>query len=452
MMSRGQYVSRRSFLRSVTAAGAAAVAAPQIVPSRALGLADAAAPSNRITVGLIGTGSHGVGRDLKGFLAEQDAQVVAVCDVDSNRRQRAKKLVEAHYARAIPQGTYQGCTAYNDFREIIARGDIDAVCNATPDHWHAIPSIMAVRAGKDVLCEKPLTLTLAEGRAICDAVKRYNRVFQTGSETRSFGVLHRMCELVRNGRIGKVKHIEVRLPAGIPVVRRGQVPGASDSTEICDPPKGFDYNMWLGQAPYAPYCRARCHYNFRWTLDYSGGQFTDHAHHTLDIAQWGNNTEDTMPIEVEGEGTFPTGSIFNTATEYQIKYKYANGVTMEIASHIIRSLRFVGTEGWIGNEHIDGPLKAEPASILDSRIGPDETHLFTCPGGEIRNFLDCVKSRKPCYCPAEFGHRAVGIAHLGNIAMMVGRKLKWDPEKETFPGNEEANRMLSRAMREPWRL
>jgi len=441
-MSARQNISRRGFLKGVTAA-AAVVAAPQVVPSSALGFAGAVAASNRITVGFIGTGDHGIGRDLNGFLAEPDAQAVAVCDVDSSHGQDAKQRAEKHYAQAMAKGTYKGCTAYGDFRELIGREDVDAVCNATPDHWHVIPSILAVKAGKDVICEKPLTLTLAEGRALCDVVKRYDCVFQTASENRSVGVYHRMCELVRNGRIGKLKHIEVGLPAGHSV--------RPASLEFTDPPKGFDYDMWLGQAPVKPYCPARCHWNFRWILDYSGGQLTDWAHHIVDIAQWGNDSEGTMPVEVEGEGVFPKEGLYNTATKYHCKYKYANGVTLDILSKG-PSIRFEGTEGWIGDEGWCGPLKAEPASILDSKIGPSETHLYTCAGGEIRNFLDCVKSRKPCYSPAENGHRAAGIAHLGNIAMLLGRKLKWDPQTERFPGDEEANRMLSRPMREPWTL
>jgi len=434
--------SRRKFLKGVTTTAAAAVAAPQLVPSSALGLAESVAPSNRTTVGFIGTGSHGIGRDLNGFLAQADAQAVAVCDVDTNHREAARKLVEKRYADAMSKGTYKGCAAYTDFREIIRREDIDAVCNATPDHWHVIPSIMAIKAGKDMFCEKPLTLTLAEGRELCDVVNRYNPVFQTASENRSVGVYHRICELVRNGRIGELKHIEVGLPAG------HSIRGAS--REFIDPPKGFDYDMWLGQAPYAPYCPARCHWNFRWILDYSGGQLTDWAHHIVDIAQWGNNTEDTMPIEVEGTGTFPKEGLFNTATQYHCKYKYANGVTMDIISKG-PALKFEGTEGWIGNRGWCGKLEAENPTILDSQVGPNETHLFTCPGGEIRNFLDCVKSRKPCYSPAENGHRAAGIAHLGNIAMMVGKKLEWDPKTERFD-NHEANTMLSRPMRHPWTL
>ncbi len=438
-MSQQQTISRRGFVRGMAAA---AVAAPQVVASSALGLAESVAPSNRITVAFIGTGSHGIGRDLNGFLAQADAQAVAVCDVDANHRQSAKKRVEQHYADAMSKGTYKGCDAYNDFREIIGRQDVDAVCNATPDHWHVIPSVMAIKAGKDVLCEKPLTLTLAEGRVLCDAVDRYSPVFQTASENRSVGVYHRICELVRNGRIGKVEHIEVGLPAGHSVHRT--------STEFTDPPKGFDYNMWLGQAPYAPYCQARCHWNFRWILDYSGGQLTDWAHHIVDIAQWGNDTEDTMPIEVEGTGTFPTEGLYTTATKYHCKYKYANGVTMDIISKG-PALRFTGTEGWIGNRGWCGKLEAQNPAILESKIGPDETHLFTCPGGEIRNFLDCVKSRKPCYSPAANGHRAAGIAHLGNIAMTVGRKLKWDPKTERFD-DDAANKLLARPMRAPWTL
>jgi predicted dehydrogenase len=432
-------ISRRRFLKGVAATAAAA---PQVIPSSTLGLAGAVAPSNRITVGLIGTGDHGIGRDLSGFLAEPDAQAVAVCDVDSSHRQDAKRRAEQRYAQTMSKGSYKGCAAYNDFRELIARRDIDAVCVATPDHWHVIPAIMAVKAGKDVICEKPLTLTLAEGRALCDVVQRYDCIFQTASENRSVGVYHRMCEVVRNGRIGQVKHIEVGLPAGHSI--------RPASMEFCDPPKGFDYDIWLGQAPVKPYCPARCHWNFRWILDYSGGQLTDWAHHIVDIAQWGNDSEGTMPVEVQGQGVFPKEGLYNTATQYHCKYKYANGVTMDIISKG-PAIRFEGTEGWIGNVGWCGPLQAEPASILGSKIGPNETHLYTCAGGEIRNFLDCVKSRKPCYSPAQNGHRAAGIAHLGNIAMMVGRKLKWDPQKERFH-DDEANRMLSRPMRQPWSL
>ena len=435
-MFQDKQITRRAFLKGV----AAAIAAPHIVPSSALGLGGTVAPSNRITLGFIGTGEHGIARNLRGFLGQPDAQVLAVCDVDSSHRERAKRIAEAHYAKAAAKGTYKGCAAYNDFRKIIERRDIDAVVNSTPDHWHVIPSVMAAKAGKDVICEKPLTLTVKEGRILSDTVKRHKRVFQTASGNRADPANHRMCELVRNGRIGKLQRIEVSLPAGHSV--------RPASREFQDPPKGFDYDMWLGQAPWAPYCPARCHWNFRWNLHYSGGQLTDWGGHLLDIAQWGNDTEATGPVELEGKGMFPPrDKLYNTATEYDINYKYANGVELHVISKGPR-IRFEGTDGWIAS----GPLRAHPKSILDSRIGPEERRLYTCPGGEHRNFLDCVKSRKECYYPAENGHRAATIAHIGNIAMILGRKLKWDPKKERFVNDPQADKMLSRPVRAPWKL
>jgi predicted dehydrogenase len=438
-MSEDRRMTRRSFMKTA----GAAIAAPYIIPKTALGLEGTVPPADRITLGFIGTGDHGVGRNLRRFLSEPDAQVLAVCDVDSERREGARRLVEKHYAEAMSKGSYKGCGAYNDFREVIARKDVDAVMNSTPDHWHVIPSVMAARAGKDVMCEKPLSLTVVEGRVLSDTVKRYKRIFQTASENRSIPAYHRMCELVRNGRIGKLRRIEVRLPRGHSI--------QPASKELGPPPKGFDYEMWLGQAPWAPYCAARCHWNFRWILDYSGGQLTDWGAHLIDIAQWGNDTEFTGPVEVEGKGVFPEEGLYNTATEFDIDYKYANGVELKVSSSQ-PGIRFEGSDGWIVSPQWSAPLQAHPGSILDSKIGRDEIHLYTCPGGEQRNFLDCVKSRKQCYGEAEIGHRTVTIAHIGNIAMMLGRKLKWDPAREKFIGDPEADRMLSRAMRPPWKL
>ena len=438
-MSQASGITRRSFVKGITAA----VAAPAIVPASALGRDETVAPSNRIALGMIGTGDHGVNRNLKRFLQELDAQIVAVCDVDAQRREDARKLVEEHYAKEKTSGTYKGCASYNDFREIIARDDIDAVMNATPDHWHVIPSLMAVRAGKDVMCEKPLTLTVVEGRVLADAVKKHNRIFQTASENRSYENYYRMVELVRNGRIGRLTHVKVTLPRGHSIRQA--------SFDFAPPPKGFDYDMWLGQAPYRPYCEARIHWNFRWILDYSGGQLTDWGAHLIDIAQWANDTEHTGPIEVEGKGVFPLNALFNTATDYSIDYKYANGVTMNVSGQQ-PGIRFEGTDGWIGNNGWNANIEAEPATILDSKIGDNEIHAYKEPAGEQRNFLDCVKSRKPCYAPAETGHRTVTIAHIGNISMMLGRRLRWDPDKERFLDDDEANKMLRRPMREPWGL
>jgi predicted dehydrogenase len=273
-------------------------------------------------------------------------------------------------------------------------------------------------------------------------MKRYGRVFQTASESRAVHVYHRMCELVRNGRIGKVHTIHVGLRSG------PHRPGDPTPMPV---PKELDYDMWLGPAAWAPYTKDRLHYDWRWILDYSGGQLTDWGAHLVNIAQWGNDTELTGPIEVQGTGTFASEGLYNTATQYRIEYKYASGTKLIISS-TEPSLRFEGNQGWIGNTGWRGRLQAEPTSVLDSVIGPEEIHLYTCPEGEQRNFLDCVKSRKPCYYPAEVGHRVFTISHIGNIAMMLGKKLRWDPDAERFIGNDQANKMLSRSMRGPWRL
>ncbi|NLX15120.1 MAG: Gfo/Idh/MocA family oxidoreductase [Phycisphaerales bacterium] len=326
---------------------------------------------------------------------------------------------------------------------------------ATPDHWHVTPAIMAARAGKDVICEKPLTLTVDEGKILCKVIKQTGRIFQTASENRSIDTYIRLCELVRNGRVGQLNNIIVSLPSGNET--RG------DNFEDRQPqpvPEGFNYEMWLGQAPLAPYCPARCHGSFRWNLDYSGGRLTDWGAHMIDLAQWGNDTEHTGPVEVEGQGVFPPREeLFNTAGEFNLHYRYANGVTMNVVSRG-PGIRFEGTDGWIGFTDWRGPLEASNPDILESKIGDDEIHLYrpgeivdrtdTQKGGEHRNFLDCVKSRKPCYAPVEVGHRTITIAHIGNIAMLLGRKLKWDPQAESFTGDDQANQMLSRPQREPW--
>ncbi len=426
-------MDRRSFLkRAGTALGGTAV--PYFVPAAALGKAGNAAASERITVGFIGTGGHGIDMNLKSFLAQPDAQAVAVCDVDPVNLKKAQDLVNAKYGNRDVATT-------KDFREILARDDIDAVMISTPDHWHVPMAIAAAKAGKDVECEKP-TLTVEEGRRLVETMQRYDRVFQWSTEDRSVDVYHRMCELVRNGRIGKVHTIRVELPVG---------PDTAGNPEPMPVPEGFDYEMWLGPAPWAPYTKDRCHWNFRWIFDYSGGMLTDWGAHLLDGAQWGNNSEHTGPVEVAGQGVFCEGGLYDTAREYHLEYTYADGVKLFVDSGN-PSLRFEGTDGWVGNRGWRGKLEASRAAILDSVIRPEEVHLYTCPGGEQRNFLDCVKSRQACYFPPEIGQRCFTIAHIGNIAMLLGRKLRWDPEEERFVNDDEANRMLSRAARSPWHL
>ncbi len=427
-------MNRRSFLKTAGSAALGAVGFPYLVRSSALGKAGTVAASERITVGFIGTGGHGIAMNLKTFLGQPDAQAVAVCDVDPVNLKKAQDLVNKKYDNT-------GCMTTQDFRDILARPDIDAVMISTPDHWHVPISIAAVKAGKDVECEKP-TLTIEEGRRLAEAVKRYDRVFQWSTEDRAVDVYHRMCELVRNGRIGKVHTIKVELPGG---------PNSPGNPNPMPVPKGFDYNMWLGPAPWAPYTKDRCHWNFRWITDYSGGMLTDWGAHLLDGAQWGNNTEHTGPVTVEGKGVFWTEGLYDTAKEFHLEYAYADGVKLIIDSGT-PSLRFEGSDGWLGNRGWRAPLQASSPSILNSTIGPEETHLYTCPGGEQRNFLDCVKSRQACYFPPEIGQRCFTIAHMGNIAMTLGKKLQWDPEVERFVGNDEANRMLARTARSPWHL
>lgn len=422
--------SRRKFLKKLALTGAVGLT-PLVLPGGVFGAAGRPSPSHRITLGLIGVGGEGT-RNLMAFLGQPDAQIVAVCEVDPERRDAARDRIHQRYQN-------KDCVTYRDFREVLARGDIDAVCISTPDHWHVPMSLLAIRAGKDVICEKP-TLTIAEGRKLSETVSRYGRVFQTSTEDRSLRVYHRMAELVRNGRLGKLQRIHVGLPSG---------PGTRGDPTPQPVPPGFDYDLWLGPAPWAPYCAGRIHWNFRWITDYSGGMLTDWGAHLIDTAQWANDTERSGPVEVEGVGKRHVGGLYDTFYEYQLRYRYANGVEMFVESGGV-ALRFEGTEGWVGNRGWTAPLEASSPAILESRIGPNETRLFTCPAGEHRNFLDCVKSRKDPYFPAEIGHRCSSVMHIGNIAMRLGRKLRWNPAVERFIDDETANRLLSKPTRAPW--
>jgi myo-inositol 2-dehydrogenase/D-chiro-inositol 1-dehydrogenase len=405
------------------------------------------APSNRITIGMIGMGRQAYYSNLKSFLNASDTQVIAVCDVDEWRLDNAKKAVDTHYAQEQASGIFNGCSKYKDFRELLARGDIDAVMISSPDHWHVPMATAAARAGKDICCEKPLTLSIAEGRVLSDTVKRYNRVFRTDSEFRSHACFQRACELVLNGRIGKIHTIRTGVPAG----------------DIgCEPqqempiPKELDYDLWLGPAPSAPYTEKRVHtlHSYErpgWmrVLDYCEGMVTNWGAHLNDIAQWGNGTERTGPVEIEGSGRFPTEGMWNVLLSFEIRYRFANGVQLfyNISQPYVR---FEGTDGWIEADYNSRSLKAHPQSILKSPIGPDEIHLPL--KSEKRDFIDAVKIRGQTLEDAEVGHRTTSLCQIGHIAIQVGRKLKWDPDAERFTNDQTANRLLSRPMRSPWRL
>lgn len=436
-------ITRRQLLRSSVAA-CAFISAPSILPARVFG---ANAPGNRITIGMIGVGRQAYYSNLKWFLAAADVQVVAVCDVDSWRLDNARKAVEEHYGKERAAGTFKGCSVFRDFRELLERPDIDAVMISTPDHWHVPIAVAAAKAGKDISCEKPLTLSIAEGRALSDTVRRYNRVFRTDSEFRSLACFQRLCELVLNGRIGRVHTIRTGVPAG-------DVAGPPEPEMPV--PDELDYDFWLGPAPYAPYTVNRVHP--RQSYDRPGwmrvpdcceGMITNWGAHLNDIAQWGNGTDRTGPVEVEGSGKYPRDGLWNVLLSFKVQYKYANGVRL-FYSTSQPYVRFEGSEGWIQADYNDRGLKAEPASILKSPIGPDEIHLPL--KSEKRDFIDAVKTRGQTLADAEVGHRTNSLCQIGHIAIQLGRKLKWDPDAEKFIGDDAANRLLSRPMRSPWRL
>ncbi len=383
---------------------------------------------------MIGTGNHGIHRNLNMFLRQEDAKIIAVCDVFKSRMLKAQSITNDYYKT-------NDCSIHSDFREILERKDIDAVMISTPDHWHALMSSMAIRRGKDVICEKP-TLTVAEGRYISDLVKKTGKVFQTSTEDRSLFIYHRLAEVVRNGRIGKLKEIKVTLPAG------KRFPNEKPENA----PKDLDYDMWLGPAPEAPYTISRTkQQHWRHVWDYSGGKFSDWGMHQLDTAQWANDTERTGPISISGKGTINEGSMYNTFVDYEIDYEYENGVKLNVKSGGT-SIHFYGSEGWCGSKSWDSGLEANKKSIVKDPIPKDGLHLYTCKGGEHRNFLDCVKSRHEPYFPAEIGHRCATLCHLGNISMRLNQKLQWDPKTEKIGNSKEASSMLSRKMRKPWDL
>jgi predicted dehydrogenase len=427
-------ITRRTFLQG---AAALAFGAPYVVSATAMGAGPRKSPAERINIASIGVGNQGGGH-LGGLVKNGDAQVVAICDVDAKYRTAGVNRANQAYAEELKSASYKGCEGYNDFREVLARPDVDAVVIAVPDHWHAPIAIAAARAGKDIYCEKPMTLTIAEGRAMVNAVRRCGRVFQTGSQRRSQSEIRHMCELVRNGRLGRLRTVTATI---------------ATNNKTCPPtwspeavPQGFDYDMWLGPAPWEPYTPLRCHYTFRFILDYSGGQMTNWGAHFLDVAQWGIGADDSGPVEVEGRAEWPREGLFNTATKVDFTCTYANGVKL-IGTTGPGHTRFEGDEGWIS----DGK-EAMPRSLLQEPIGPGELHLYEAKGGHMGNFLECVRTRRDPSAPVEVGHRSATVCHLGNIAMMLGRKVRWDPVAERFVNDPEADRMLDRPRRAPWTI
>jgi len=427
---KGVRSGRRAFLKTASAS----LLFPAIIPSSALGRSGSVAPSERVGLGFIGVGGKGTG-GMKNFLGRKEAQAVAVCDVDRNAREHARRIA----------GVEQDA-AYRDFRELLAREDVDAVQIATPDHWHVLIALAAVQAGKDIYCEKPLSNTIEEGRTLAEAVKRKGVIFQHGTQLRSLRNVRHACELVRNGRIGDLKRIIIGSPPG---EETGHHPFESA-------PEGLDYDMWLGPAPWKPYTpwrvkvpgRLPCWY---FISDYSlSGWIAAFGVHDIDIAHWGMDTETTGPVAMEGEGVFPKDGLFDTVLTYRIEFQYANGVTLEMTStdQNPHGVRFVGTKGWVFTR---SQIDAEPKSLLRERFRPEEVRLYESTLHE-GNFLDCVKSRKETLTPVEVAHRSTSVGLLGGIAVRLKRPLRWDPAKERFVRDGAANRELAYAMRPPWHL
>jgi predicted dehydrogenase len=377
---------------------------------------------------------------MESFLELPEAHIVAVCDIEKLHLDEAKGIVDKKYGNS-------DCAAYHLYEEVLARTDIDAVSLGLPDHWHAIPAIAAARAGKDIYGEKPLAHNWMEGRAICEAVKRYGRIWQTGSWQRSRSQFRFACELVRNGRIGRVEKVEVGLPAGH--TDFGKTAGQET---FGPPPMTLDYERWLGPAPWAPYCPARVHKNWRWNLDYGGGQLMDWVGHHLDIAHWGMDFDSTGPVEIEGVGEYPRKGVWNTAGKYRIFAKYRNGISMVMAGgyeDIKSGAKWIGDQGWIWVDR--SGIDANPKSLLREKIGPREMPLYRSPG-HWAEFIECIKTRRAPLAPAETALRSATPGWLGQIAMLTGRKLQWNPDTEKILNDPEASRMLTRPMRSPWHL
>ncbi|MEM8681381.1 MAG: Gfo/Idh/MocA family oxidoreductase, partial [Planctomycetota bacterium] len=441
--------TRRRFLQL----GAGALAAPYIVPASVFGKH---APSNRITMGCIGTGNQGL-PILERFMKQPDCQILAVCDVNRGSygykepdhlrgREPARDVVNEYYAKGAESGSYSGCDAYNDFRELLARDDIDAVTIVSPDHWHAVMTILAANAGKDMYTEKPLSLTIGQGRAMADAVRRNNCVLQTGTHERSNPTVRKACELVRSGYIGDVQRILTHVGENNKV---GPGPGWT----AMPVPEGFDYDLWLGPAPAVDYHDDRCLYRFRFNYDYSGGQITNFGAHSNDMAQWGLGMDESGPVEIEyiDAEYLPEGSLFNTALRTKFRARYANGVELVCQTNKPSVLcRFEGTDGVVQVENRGKNFLTEPTELADVEIKPEDAKLAISDNHQ-RDFLDAVKERRDPVSSVEAGHRSGSVCHLGNIAIAMETKLTWDPETERFT-NEEANKYLHRELRKPWDL
>jgi predicted dehydrogenase len=449
--------TRRDFVKESMGA-VVAMGFPAIVPASVFGQT---APSNRISVGAIGVGRISRGHDLPGIWQFDQARIMAVCDLDAKRVDQAKTLINGVYSKKTGK-PYDGVTGYHNYHELLANKGIDAVVISTPDHQHAILAVDAVHAKKDVYLQKPASLTIAEGRTMSNAVMASGQILQIGSQQRSWKQFHRACELVRNGRIGEVKHVEIGLPGD---------PSGPDAPPM-PIPSNLNYDAWLGSTPEVYYTEMRVHPQDGFSRpgwlrceQFGAGMITGWGAHHVDTAHWGMNTEYTGPVEVWGTAEFPTHGLWDVHGKFLTHAIYANGVTMDISGDFPNGIKPYGTEGWIfvtRDEMVTPtdsgkpaaapqPLTASDPKILDSVIGPDEVHLYQS-NDQHGNWLECIKSRKAPTAPAEIGHRACSTCLIHHIAMKTKRRLYWDPIKEHFKNDDEANCMLSRPQRAPYMM
>lgn len=435
-MQKPSNMSRRGFLES-TLTGLVGAGLPLWYAQETLALnleKDAAAPrkigpNDTIVMGAIGVGGQGTGI-MKWAKSMKGVKVVALADVDATHREKVNQKELKGEAKL-----------YNDFREMLEKEDLDAVTIGTPDHWHALTAIAAMKAGCDVYCEKPLTLTIDEGHHMIKAARKYDRVFQTGSQQRSDARFRLACELVRNGRIGNIKVVEARIgdnPQG------GPFPTAKV-------PEGLDWNFWQGPTPDVPYVKERCHYEFRWWKEYSGGKFTDWGAHHNDIAQWGLGMDDSGPIAVTavGEEVAKKPNSYNHPRNFTATFQYANGAVLNCSSMGENGVRFVGDKGWIFVSR--SRIAASDKKILDEPLGKDAVRLYHSDN-HMGNFMDGIRTRKAPICDVAIAHRSVTVCHLANIALQIGRPLNWDPKAQNFGSDADANKYLSREMRSPWKF
>jgi len=427
---------RRDFLRKAAVASAGISMFPTIIKASSLGRGGTIAPSDKKTMILIGCGGQGRG-DMRSFLRMNDVQVIAVCDVDDSQSAKAKKRVDDTYGNS-------DCRVYKDYREILEKENTDTAILALPDHWHAIIGCVVANKKIDVYGEKPLARTIAGSRAIVDAAQKNNIVWQMGSCQRSQENFHKGAELVKNGRIGKVDYVEVGLPDG------GHYVGNPPVQPL---PEGLDWDMWLGPAQKVPF-RGVLHFHWRWIMDYSGGQLTDWAGHHIDIAHWGLGLDRSGPVSVEGKGRSNRDDIYNVPIEYDFTCVYKNGIKIRVANqsklkHGMGTVWY-GSDGWLYVNR-GGKIETSNENILKEKLGRDDTPLYKSTD-HSRNFIDCVLSRKETVAPVDIGHRSISAGLLGEIAIITGQKLEWDPDKEVFINNDQANRLLKRPYRAPWKF